>query len=73
MKRTEFSDLCLAVVNGDTTRMVQNQHLLYTGQVTTCRNDQLIVDAFGHSYAWGYGECREVDGRGDPLGPPTNQ
>ncbi|NJC87685.1 MAG: hypothetical protein FIB02_04000 [Desulfuromonas sp.] len=72
MRREELRNLCRAVESGET-RLVQNEDLFYTGRVTACHGDQLTVEAFGHSFEWDSGHCREVDERVDSLGPPSNE
>jgi len=72
MRRDEFNELCRAVESGET-RVVQNEDLLYAGQVMACHGDRLAVEAFGHTFEWDSGHCHEVSERIDPLGPPSNE
>jgi hypothetical protein len=72
MRREELGVLCRAVENGEE-KLVQNEDLLYTGRVTACHGGRLTVEAFGHSFDWDAGHCREVGEGVDPLGPPTSE
>lgn len=71
MRREEMNRLCEAVAHGES-RLVEHQNLFYTGRVLACHEERLAVDSFGHSFEWDAALCREVDERGNPLGPPSN-
>lgn len=71
MRKEEFTSLCRRAASGDAA-LVQNLDLLYTGQVVACHEHTLTVAAFGHRHDWAAERCRQVDGKGDPLGPPTS-
>lgn len=71
MKREDFNRVC-TVVRGGQERYVENLRFLYAGRVVACEGENLVVEAFGHSFRWPQELCREVSGRANPLGPKSN-
>jgi hypothetical protein len=71
MRREQYESICRGAGAGEE-KFVQNLDSLYSGRVVACGEDRLLVEAFGHRYAWDAERCRPVSRNVNPLGPPTN-
>lgn len=72
MRQDTFNEICRAAESGRE-QHVRNLDTLYMGKVIGCSRDSVIVDAFGHHFAWQAENCRPVERVVNPLGPPTNR
>jgi len=71
MNRQRYQDICDMASTGEA-RYVQNRDSLYTGEVIGCMELSFKVEVFGHQTDWPMEACEPADGKGNPLGPPSN-